>query len=141
MIAFTVFGTAQPGGSKRAFTPRGWKRPVVVDANRKAAPWKSHVAREAAVAMSGKPLLSGPLLLVVTFYRARPKGHVGKKGNVLESAPAYPETKPDLLKTIRLVEDAMTSVVYRDDSQIVEHRARKLYGEPARVEVVVEELC
>jgi Holliday junction resolvase RusA-like endonuclease len=136
-IQFTVFGAAQPAGSKRAFHRPGMKFPVIVDANPKAKLWKESVAREAARAMNGASLLDGPLILTAVFYRARPKSHFGKRG-LRRSAPTYPTGRPDVLKLTRGLEDAMSKVVYRDDSQIVEHReVRKQFGEPERVEVVV----
>jgi Holliday junction resolvase RusA-like endonuclease len=139
MIRFTVYGTAQPAGSKRAFHRPGMRFPVVVDANPKAKGWKGSVSWEAARAMDGMPVLAGPLILEAVFYRVRPKGHFTPKGALRPSAPVCPTGKPDVLKLTRGLEDAMTGIVYRDDSQIVEHRrVRKEYGEPARVEVIVE---
>ena len=54
--------------------------------------------------------------------------------------PPFPTARPDLLKLARAVEDAIQSVVYRNDSQIVDEVLHKRYGEPARVEVVLVEL-
>jgi len=39
-FTFTVYGRPAPAGSKRAFTPKGWDRAIVVDANPKAKGWK-----------------------------------------------------------------------------------------------------
>jgi Holliday junction resolvase RusA-like endonuclease len=139
MIRFTVFGEAQPAGSKRAFMRPGMKFPVVVDDNPKSKDFKGSVAREAAKAMNGAALLDGPLFLEVTFYRVRPKGHCGKHG-VRRSAPSHPDTKPDLLKVTRGVEDAMEGIVYRNDSQICGEALVKLFGEPARVEITVSSI-
>lgn len=146
MIRFTVYGKAQPAGSKRGFSRGG--RTVVVDANKNAKPWKQEVTGAALGAMTVpansdtigyhiKPL-EGPLIVTFAFYVARPKGHYGTKG-LRPSAPDYPTTRPDLLKLARAVEDAMTGVVYRDDSQIVREELEKHYGEPARVEVIVRQ--
>ena len=33
-LTLQVIGVAQPMGSKRAFIPKGWSRPVVTDSNR-----------------------------------------------------------------------------------------------------------
>lgn len=139
MISFTVYGEAQPAGSKRAFHKPGMRFPVVIDANPKAKIWKEQVAREAARVMAGKPLLDGALVLEATFYRVRPKSHFTGKGALRAGAPAHPTGIPDVLKLTRGLEDSMSGIVYRDDSQIVEHRmVRKAFGEPARVEVRVE---
>lgn len=137
-IRFVVYGEAQPAGSKRAFVPKGWIRPVLTDANPKSKIWKEQVSREAARVAEGG-LLEGPLRLELAFYRPRPKGHFGKSG-VRPSAPTFPDTRPDTTKLVRGVEDALTGILWRDDSQVCEQLARKLYGEPSRVEVLIEEM-
>lgn len=149
MIAFTVFGKPAPAGSKRAFRHRTTDKVMVVDANANSRPWKAQVADAAAQAMNGPggplfegKLLDGPLGLEVTFYFPRPKSHYGtgyNKNTIRPGAPRYPSLRPDTTKLLRAIEDAMTGVVWRDDAQIVDQRARKLYGESARAEVSVWE--
>ena len=135
MIAFSVFGKAEPAGSKRAFVKSG--RAIITDANPKSAPWKAEVTAAALKAMNSGMIMNGPLILALTFIVPRPKGHYGKRG-LLPSAPEWPAVKPDLLKLARAIEDALIGVVYRDDSQIVVESLRKVYGEPARVEVQID---
>ena len=140
MIRFTVYGEAQPAGSKRAFSRPGMRFPVVVDANPKAKDWKLAVAGEAAKAMAGKSLLTGPVALQLVIYRPRPKGHFGtgkNAGKLKAGAPLRPDTKPDLTKLLRGTEDALRGIVWRDDSQVCRQVNEKLFGEPARVEIVV----
>lgn len=137
-IKFTVYGKAQTAGSKKAFAFKrrnGSMGASVVDDNPKSRDWKSAVTSEGRRAYAGE-LLQGPLLLRLRFFLVRPKGHSGKKG-LRQSAPQYPDVKPDALKLTRAVEDALTGVVWRDDSQIVREAISKDYGEPARVEIEV----
>lgn len=134
-----VHGTPEPAGSKRSFVPKGWTRPVVVDANPKAKGWKGLVAQHAGEAMEGRALLRGPLHLTLQFTVRRPKGHYGARG-LKPGAPAHPTTRPDVLKLARGVEDALSGVVYADDSQVVDERLRKVFGETEGVEIVVVEL-
>jgi Holliday junction resolvase RusA-like endonuclease len=137
-ILFEVFGTAQPAGSKRAFGFRrgdGSVGATVVDANPKSRPWKTLVSETAARVYSG-PLLEGPLSVELVFEMPRPQGHFGKRG-LLPSAPAHPTVRPDVLKLARAVEDALTGVLYQDDSQIVHEVLVKRYGERARLVVTV----
>lgn len=139
-LAFTVHGTPEPAGSKKA-VPMGrgpGARWGVVDANPKAKGWKGKVEQVAGEVMAGRPLLTGPLELRCAFYRARPKGHFGKRG-LRDAAPPYPTTKPDTTKLLRGVEDALTGVVWHDDAQVVVQIVCKLYG-PERVEIEVREL-
>jgi Holliday junction resolvase RusA-like endonuclease len=140
-FTLTVYGTPVPAGSKRAVTigkGSATERVGVIDANKKAAPWKKEITQTAgrAMAAQGMEMLAGPLEARFTFFRARPKGHVGARG-LKPSAPPYPTTKPDALKLARGVEDALTGVVYLDDSQIVTELLKKRYGTPERVEIEI----
>lgn len=136
-LAFTVYGDAKAAGSKRGFKSKTG-RVVIVDANKNSKPWKQEVAAAAAEAMreAGLPLFTDAVIATFTFYRVRPAGHYGKNG-LLASARPYPSIAPDSLKLARGVEDAMTGIVWKDDSLIVEEHLFKHYGEPARVEIAV----
>lgn len=136
-VEFVVPGRAQPGGSKRAFIVQGRAR--VVDANKNVAAWKDRVAFEAVRAMNGRPLLEGAIELRLSICLARPKGHYTKKG-LRPSAPARPTTRPDLTKYERAIEDAMTGLVWRDDSQVTNKATAKEYGDSDRVRIGVIEL-
>jgi Holliday junction resolvase RusA-like endonuclease len=141
-LEFTCLGVPQPAGSKTGFHNKQTGRTWVVDAAKKSKPWKLEVASAARAAMLAQGatgeglLLNGPLTLDVSFHMPRPKGHFGARG-LRPSAPDYPTTRPDVTKLLRAVEDALTGVVWRDDAQVIFQYARKLYGEPARVEVAI----
>lgn len=127
-IKFFVHGIPQPGGSKRAFVIGGKAR--ITDANAKAKPWKQQVSAVASVCMTGKPLMEGPLRLEMTFYFQRPKHHyrTGRHAHLLkESIPMHHTVRPDATKLIRAAEDALTGIVWRDDSQVAEQYCEKLY--------------
>jgi Holliday junction resolvase RusA-like endonuclease len=143
-ITITVYGTAQPAGSKRAFALRKGGvltgRVAVSDANPKARDWKNQVADAAREAYQGE-LLTGPLRVSLRFFRPRPDGHYGTKGLNKKGRESHaPTSKPDVLKLARGVEDALTSVVWRDDAQIVAELITKDWGEPARCEIAIEPL-
>lgn len=141
-IEFRVYGTPAPAGSKRALPIGGrrGRRMIVVDASKRARPWKQQVAQEAGRAMNGMRLFRCPLALELIFYVARPKSHFGKRG-LKPSAPEWPAKRPDLLKLARAVEDALTGIVYADDALIVMEALAKRYTEGAEcVEVVVRPL-
>jgi Holliday junction resolvase RusA-like endonuclease len=151
IIHFTVFGKAKPAGSKRAFAlrrrdgspvlrPNGTQVVSITDACEASKDWKQQVSYAAREAYRGK-LLEGPLKVTLRFYRSRPKGHFGAKGlNGKGRASIAPIAAPDVLKLSRAVEDALSKVVYRDDAQIVVEFLSKDWGEPARVEVTIEEI-
>lgn len=136
---FTVLGRPQHGGSKTAFPIKnkatGKTRCVVVDENEKEVkPWRNQIQIVASELMGDRPPFTGPLMLVVEFYFPRPKGHYGVHG-VRRSAPKYPVVRPDTTKLLRPLEDALSGILWKDDSQVVEQIARKRYGEPPRAEV------
>lgn len=135
-VSFTVYGVAQPAGSKTSGVRNDGRR-FVRDSAKGSRPWKTQVAQAAGEAMNGDGLLDGPLELSVIFTVPRPKGHYGARG-LRPSAPAYPAVRPDVTKLLRAVEDACTGVVWRDDAQVVAQHAYKVYGEPASASVEVK---
>lgn len=72
-----------------------------------------------------------PLVLEVVFFRPRNKGDygtgAGSSHTVKDSAPAFPVTRPDGTKLVRAFEDALTSVIWKDDSLIVSLRWDKRF--------------
>jgi Holliday junction resolvase RusA-like endonuclease len=138
-IRFTVAGTPVPGGSKKAWAhPTTGRILVADDSGARGREWRARVAAVAQQAWPDGPL-EGPLVLTVTFHLARPKGHFGtgkNARNTRPSAPLYPANKPDTSKLVRALEDALTGVLWRDDSQVVTQHVAKRWGVPgADVEV------
>jgi Holliday junction resolvase RusA-like endonuclease len=141
-LEIVVYGTAKPAGSKRGFVIPGTTRVSITDANPQSKPWKNQVAQVAGYQMQGRDMFDGPLAVVFRFVVARPRGHFKKDGslNATGLRNPHPAKRPDVLKLARGVEDALSKVVYRDDSQIVDERLVKEYGEPDRVEITITEL-
>jgi len=145
VISFSVLGIAQTAGSKRAFPFKrkdGRLGVAVSDANPRSKDWKASVAWAAreAVGLGFVPLRC-PLEVEFTFHRTRPQAHkVGKAGpNKGWREHPFPNGRPDVLKLARACEDALTGVVWHDDSQIVTETLRKRWGDAPRVEIVVKE--
>lgn len=153
-ITFFVHGKPEPAGSKRSFVPINKKtgqpfrsketgRVVVntVDANPNSGGWKDDVRAAAMPVRPAEPLTCA-LRIKVCFFVARPKGHYGSGKNadrLKDSAPKFPTTKPDTTKLMRGLEDACTSILWKDDSQIVSQHIYKRYGTPgAHVELSEE---
>ncbi len=105
-------------------------RPVLVPHHdsKTLKPWRRRVAANARIAMAGRPPLTGPVELSVIVCRPRPKANYNSRGYIKAAAPAYPITRPDTLKQVRAIEDALTGVVWNDDSQIVDHRLLKMFS-------------
>lgn len=131
MISFNVEGVPSPGGSKRGLHHRWTGRIVLIDCGgARTKAWRSRVAAAGQEAMLGRELYIGPLRLIITFRMPRPKSHFNRRGKLLDWAPAYPATKPDLTKLLRSTEDALTGIIWNDDCQIVETMVNKVYAAP-----------
>jgi Holliday junction resolvase RusA-like endonuclease len=149
-IKIVVYGTAAPAGSKTSFALKRKdgsyvKRPdgrIIVntaDSSKRSKPWKEMVAQAAGEQYDGE-LLDGPLAVEIRFFRPHAKSHYGSGRNAAilkQSSPLFPTMKPDVLKLARGVEDALSGVVYRDDSQIVREFLEKGFDDPARCEIIV----
>jgi Holliday junction resolvase RusA-like endonuclease len=123
-ISFEVRGKPQQKGSKRAFAIRrksGKMGAVVVDDNKRSAPWQTLV-QAAGIAVMGKdPPLSGPLAARIVFSFSRPKGHyrTGKNAHLLKrTAPGEHAQEPDIDKLLRTLFDGLSGIVIQDDRQI-----------------------
>jgi len=149
IIHFQAFGKPATQGSKKVVPIIKAGKPVMkngrvltraVEDNPKTAEWRQEIAH-ACRSSYGGPLLVGPVSLAIEFVRPRPKNHFcgGKKnaGKLRSDAPAYPIQRPDTVKLTRAVEDALTGVLWKDDSQVVEHCLSKRWGDCFCVSVTV----
>jgi Holliday junction resolvase RusA-like endonuclease len=134
---FDVLGTPAPKGSARAILVNGHARMVPGGSgpNAKAMRRWDAAVREAAAAAIGEviapPFVAVPIRVMITFHLARPGGHYGKQG-LRPSAPRYPIVAPDLDKLTRLTADALTGIVFDDDSRIVALVVEKRYALPGK---------
>lgn len=142
-LGIVVHGKAVPQGSKRGYL-RG-KHVVVVDqAKERLEPWREQIANTARRHFEGD-LIEGPVKLSVVIVKVRPKSHFTSRGFLSSIGAAIrarlaPATSPDLGKLERAIEDSLSGVVYRDDSQIVWRDSRKVWGTEERVLIYVQEL-
>lgn len=170
-ITLVISGKARPSGSKNSVVPTygngepvrrhrkdcplgggratGCMCPVLVNTledNPHAAAWKEAVGWIARQQYHGEAL-DGPLSVEMIFYKPRPKSHFGtgrNAGLLKDSAPAFPTTRPDVLKLARAIEDGLSGgVIYSDDALIVSEGIAKRWcaaGEEERVEVVIRQI-
>ena len=130
-IRFTAFGRPLPQGSKNAF--KTGNRVVLVEASKGLKPWRSVVAlaaKEVMLDVQDMSLIEGAVSVELLFQFV-PGKTVKRK---------HMTTKPDADKLSRAILDSLTGVVWKDDSQVVDLRARKVYGLVDMVQVVVTEL-
>jgi Holliday junction resolvase RusA-like endonuclease len=140
-ISFFVPGVPAPGGSKRYLGHRGGKA-ILVDTCKRNKDWRSVVAMCAKEAMQCADPIDCALEVEMYFNMPRPKYHYDSKGLVKDKFLNAPHViKPDVLKLARSTEDAMTGIVYRDDSQTVSLKAVKFYDMKAGCLIVVKGLA
>lgn len=158
MIRFTVAGQPGTKGSSKAFIvppintleridkaranmARGGNPPRAIitnDAGESAKTWASVVSDAARVALDGGKLLEGPLGVHVKFYLQRPRAHYRPNGPLRPNAPTHVATRPDIDKYLRSTLDALTGVLFTDDSQVALLLGEKLYTNDGRTGAVIE---
>jgi crossover junction endodeoxyribonuclease RusA len=127
-VTFRVDGIPAPKGSTKAMRHRTTGRVIVTETNPHTRPWAALV-RDAAwqvLPRAALPLLPFPtgiaVHLGVTFILPRPV-------SLPKKVRAHTK-KPDLDKLVRAVKDALTGVLWADDSQVVTMTAAKRYAGP-----------
>jgi crossover junction endodeoxyribonuclease RusA len=118
-IAFDVIGRPSPQGSKKSIGNNRF-----VESSKFLPAWRTAVkiAAEDAVTTENWVRVSGPVELEVMFYLDRP-------ASITPVKRPQPTVPPDLDKLVRGVGDALTGVVYDDDSQVIRCLAWKVYAD------------
>lgn len=111
MIEFRVVGQPVPQGSMKVINGH-----IIHTQGSALAAWRSSVALAAKHA--GAFPLQDPIEMTLLFILPKPK-------TVTRDFPTVP---PDLDKLVRSVLDALTAIAYKDDAQVVDIRAMKIYG-------------
>lgn len=130
----TIVVPGRPQGKERprfnratgvAYTPKGtraYERLVGFLANR---------------AMAGRPPMNDPLQIEVRAHFAMPKSWTQqRKTQALLGDFSPPRVDTDNI--VKLVQDALNKIVYRDDKQIVKVRASKVWAHSAFVVATVQ---
>ena len=82
--------------------------------------------------------MQGPLTMTVDFMMPRPKAHYGAKG-LKSNAPFYHEKKPDIDNLIKGLCDALTGILWDDDTQISVLVATKKYSETVGIRMYLQD--
>ncbi|MBY0122185.1 RusA family crossover junction endodeoxyribonuclease [Bacillus sp. S/N-304-OC-R1] len=136
MIHFTVYGEPVAQGRPRASTINGRVR--MYDPA-KSKDFKKYVK---LVASQHRPvqLITGPVVMKVKIFKPSLKSFSKKKTAAAERGELRPLTKPDVDNYVKGIKDALKSVVWKDDSQVVDLHISKWYSETPRIEVTITEL-
>lgn len=120
LISFQVHGLPVPQGSTRAWVVNG--KPIITSTAKGLSSWRRLVADVAQRFAPNEPW-NGPVGIELRFGMPKPKSAPKKRRT-------WPDKRPDLDKLTRAVLDALTYVVFSDDSQVVSINATKDYGPP-----------
>lgn len=84
--------------------------------------------------------IEGPIKISCIFYMPRPKSHygTGKNADKLKlNAPIFHTKKKDLDNLLKFCYDCLNGIAWKDDSQVVESMAKKLYSDNPRTEIKI----
>jgi Holliday junction resolvase RusA-like endonuclease len=136
-IMFTVYGDPVAKGRPR-FAKRG--NFVQTYTPEKTKTYESEVAMMAKAAMGASEALEGALEAFIYVTYAIPASYSKKRSEACLSGLEKHTKKPDLDNVVKSVVDGMDKIVFLNDSQITSIHATKVYGEIAKVEVMVREI-
>jgi Holliday junction resolvase RusA-like endonuclease len=102
--------------------------------------WQTTARVMAAEAMKGLTPLKGQLEVIVWIYLSPPQSMSQKKRALALDRQIRPITRPDLDNYSKSILDALSSIVFLDDAQIVALHLYKYYDEKPRVVIHVEEI-
>lgn len=112
-----------PQGSKTLVGINGLR-----ESCRRVKPWRQLVTISAVEARLKR--IPGPVRMDAEFIFRRPASHLRRDGSLKPSAPRWHAVRPDGSKLLRSTEDALTGILYDDDSRIVASSFTKRYCEP-----------
>jgi Holliday junction resolvase RusA-like endonuclease len=97
---------------------------------------KGVVGWTAKQAMGTRTPIEGPVTLLIYIERTYPQSWSAKKC----AAKKYITGKPDASNQLKLIEDAMNTIVFKDDSQIATLTVVRMYGPHDRIFISVTPL-
>lgn len=138
-MKIVVYGSPVAQGRPRFSTRGGY---VKAYDPQKSGDYKDYIRLAAAEQLRGQAPLDGALSLSISVYREIPKSMSRKKAEAAERGEIRPTTKPDLDNYVKGVTDSLTSICWRDDSQIVAFHEPfgKYYSSTPRIEVEVKQV-
>lgn len=101
--------------------------------------YESEVAMMAKAAMGSSEPLETPVTVCVYATFPIPQSYSKKRTEACLNGSERHIKRPDLDNCVKAITDGMNGIVYKDDSQIVNLHAKKVYGTTPMVEVFVKE--
>tara|TARA_R110000822_G_scaffold106604_1_gene234804 strand:+ start:116 stop:544 length:429 start_codon:yes stop_codon:yes gene_type:complete len=136
MVTFKVDATPVPKGRAR-YVRRG--NHISTYTPEKTRTYEALIKDSAIEAMGASEALQTPVSLYLYIRVPIPASATKKRLQAIASGEEKPTKKPDASNILKSVEDAMNSVVYKDDSQIVNIHITKVYSSVPGVDICVKE--
>lgn len=125
IVNFTVPGVPVPKARARVVNIKG--RSVSFTPEKTKA-YELVLASIAGLAMRGRPLLTGPLVVNATFVLPIPASWTKKKKESARLQRLLPTTRPDIDNLFKVI-DGLEQIVFANDSCVVEAHIYKCYGD------------
>lgn len=97
--------------------------------------YEGRLALAGQAVMNGRPLLTGPLSIVVDAYLPIPASKPKRWKLLALLSKVWPTSKPDIDNICKAACDALNLVVWTDDAQIVRAMLTKQYSDRPRLEL------
>lgn len=133
-ISFIVPG--QPQGKQR---PRAFRRGkhLGIYPSDKTVNYEVYIKEMFVISYPDFIPLEGALRMTVTAYMMIPKSTSKKKAKLMVERIIRPTKKPDMSNILKSAEDALNSLAYHDDKQIVTCVCHKYYSVRPRLEIEI----
>jgi Holliday junction resolvase RusA-like endonuclease len=128
-ITFWVLGEAAPEGSTKSYYIAKAKRTVTTHQNEKELrAWRNRVATEAQRVLETQQWTND----CVSAYTVEVRFILTRPSSVPAHKRLHPIIKPDIDKLVRAINDALTGILFHDDSQVVAIGCSKDYNDEMR---------
>jgi len=135
-VKFIVFGSPQ-GKARPRFVNRGkFMKAYTPDAT---VDYENQIRAEFYRQCGKRRFGDNDMLdMRIMAYYSIPASTSKKKQKAMEEGEMRPTKKPDFDNIGKVVADALNSIAYRDDAQVVDSQIRKFYSRNPRLEVTIQ---
>lgn len=96
--------------------------------------------RDKSVIVGEEFLLTGALTCEFNFYLNCPNSWPASRKIQAYNGDILPKSRPDTSNYIKLYEDCLNDIVWKDDSQLIRVTGTKLYSHSERIEIIIRPL-
>lgn len=133
---FTIHTPPVPQKQTQFVCNRGGRKKMAYDPSKQA----KEAIRWQIMPYAPKELITGPVSLYLTFMLPIPKSVSKIMRRQMIEGIILPITRPDFDNLAYIVTNAMSDIIYKDDSQVVDAQIKKRYGEEPQTIVKIVQL-